>query len=310
MQVAPTPAVPSPHPTTPPPRPPEPELPPPSLSPPPPAKHTYTRAQLLHLKEMLPPSTSHHIIRAAAKQPSFFFNPGLLNRQHIPLKKRGVSNGDVTYDTTADGIPRVTFSQKRPEEILTGHYLGVRKWEPDFRAPEAQEIATARVWVRLPGLPIEYCNEEALGIIAKKFGKPIRIDITIDVETRARSARVCVEIELGKPLCHGFRLERGGDEYRVEYESTHSFCFNCGRVNHLKENCRSDSTGYSSLAIALVLPESGRLVACETDAVCVEVAKRYYGRAGVSHKVILEVLGNMLVSHNLAVTQFCYCTLP
>ncbi|XP_058084802.1 uncharacterized protein LOC131232526 isoform X2 [Magnolia sinica] len=43
--------------------------------------------------------------------------------------------------------------------------------------------------------------------------------------------------------------------------------------------------GYSSLAIALVLPESGHLVACERDAKCLEVAKRYYERAGVSHKV-------------------------
>ncbi|KAG5528196.1 hypothetical protein RHGRI_028962 [Rhododendron griersonianum] len=283
------------HNSTPPQRPPE-ELPLPSLSPPPSqVKHTYTRAQMLHLKEKLPPSTSHRIIRAAAKQ-TFFFNPGLLDRQRIPLEKSGVSNGDVTYDTTADGIPRVTFSQKRLEEIckpwmesalilnllgkgmgwrafccqvgelwafekdykvidvgsrffvirfegredymrvfcggpwaVMGHYLRVRKWEPNFMASEAQEVATARMWVRLPGLPIEYCDEEALGIIAKKFGKHIRIDITIDVETRARSARVCVEIELGKPLCHGFRQERGGDEYRVEYESTHSFCFNCGR---------------------------------------------------------------------------------
>ncbi|XP_008794820.1 O-methyltransferase MdmC-like [Phoenix dactylifera] len=44
-------------------------------------------------------------------------------------------------------------------------------------------------------------------------------------------------------------------------------------------------TGYSSLAIALVLPESGRLVACERDAKCLEIAKKYYERAGVSHKV-------------------------
>ncbi|XP_029124450.2 uncharacterized protein [Elaeis guineensis] len=44
-------------------------------------------------------------------------------------------------------------------------------------------------------------------------------------------------------------------------------------------------TGYSSLAIALVLPESGRLVACERDAKCLEIAKKYYKRAGVSHKV-------------------------
>ncbi|XP_056167316.1 tricin synthase 1-like isoform X2 [Syzygium oleosum] len=44
-------------------------------------------------------------------------------------------------------------------------------------------------------------------------------------------------------------------------------------------------TGYSSLAVALVLPESGCLVACERDAKSLEVAKKYYELAGVSHKV-------------------------
>lgn len=44
-------------------------------------------------------------------------------------------------------------------------------------------------------------------------------------------------------------------------------------------------TGYSSLAIALALPESGCLVACERDAKSLEVAKKYYELAGVSRKV-------------------------
>ncbi|TKY49312.1 Tricin synthase 1 [Spatholobus suberectus] len=48
-------------------------------------------------------------------------------------------------------------------------------------------------------------------------------------------------------------------------------------------------TGYSSLAIALVLPESGRLVACERDAKCLDVAKKYYQLAGVSHKVDVKL---------------------
>ncbi|XP_074326201.1 tricin synthase 1-like [Apium graveolens] len=43
--------------------------------------------------------------------------------------------------------------------------------------------------------------------------------------------------------------------------------------------------GYSSLAVALVLPESGRLVACERDEKALEVEKRYYDQVGVSHKV-------------------------
>ncbi|CAI0470171.1 unnamed protein product [Linum tenue] len=47
-------------------------------------------------------------------------------------------------------------------------------------------------------------------------------------------------------------------------------------------------TGYSSLAVALVLPESGCLVACERDSKSLEVAKRFYEKAGVAHKVIVK----------------------
>ncbi|XP_062196392.1 uncharacterized protein LOC133899420 isoform X1 [Phragmites australis] len=44
-------------------------------------------------------------------------------------------------------------------------------------------------------------------------------------------------------------------------------------------------TGYSSLTVALALPESGRLVACERDERCLKVAKKYYQHAGVAHKI-------------------------
>lgn len=48
--------------------------------------------------------------------------------------------------------------------------------------------------------------------------------------------------------------------------------------------------GYSSLAIALVLPESSRLVACERHAKSLDVAKKYYQLAGVSHKVYVAYM--------------------
>ncbi|KAI4330066.1 hypothetical protein MLD38_028374 [Melastoma candidum] len=44
-------------------------------------------------------------------------------------------------------------------------------------------------------------------------------------------------------------------------------------------------TGYSSLAVGLVLPDSGRLVACDRDLRSLEVAQRYYELAGISHKI-------------------------
>ena len=60
-----------------------------------------------------------------------------------------------------------------------------------------------------------------------------------------------------------------------------------GNALSLFQHCLIFLQGYSSLAVALALPESGRLVACERDERCLEVAKRYYQLAGVAHKVII-----------------------
>jgi predicted O-methyltransferase YrrM len=52
------------------------------------------------------------------------------------------------------------------------------------------------------------------------------------------------------------------------------------------------------LAVALVLPDSACLVACERDAKSLEVAKKYYELAGVSHKVgiIFDAIISLLQS--------------
>ena len=48
-------------------------------------------------------------------------------------------------------------------------------------------------------------------------------------------------------------------------------------------------TGYSSLAVALVLPANGRIVACDVSDIWTNVARRYWAEAGVAEKIDLRL---------------------
>ncbi|CAI0545931.1 unnamed protein product [Linum tenue] len=91
------------------------------------------------------------------------------------------------------------------------------------------------VWVRLPGLPSEFINKEAAERIAGRIGRPIRVDHATQIGERGRFARVCVEVDLSKPLLSQYKIE--GITYYIEYEGLHQICSECGKYGHSKQAC-------------------------------------------------------------------------
>lgn len=96
------------------------------------------------------------------------------------------------------------------------------------------------VWIRFPALPIEYYNSEFLMKIGGTIGRPVKIDHATNFVNRGMFARMCVEIDITKPLISKFKLRRR--VRKIEYEGMHLVCYNCG-IYHTRESCISLAGG-------------------------------------------------------------------
>ena len=87
--------------------------------------------------------------------------------------------------------------------MIADHYLTVRKWCPNFD-PETATTNSILAWIHFPCLPIEYYDEEFLMRVGSHVGKPIKIDANTSDASCGKFARICVELDLQKPLCPSF----------------------------------------------------------------------------------------------------------
>ncbi|XP_075674737.1 uncharacterized protein LOC142643905 [Castanea sativa] len=97
------------------------------------------------------------------------------------------------------------------------------------------KLTSVAVWVRLPELPIEFYDTSVLREIGSAIGPALRIDSYTASETRGGYARLCVHIDLEKPLISSIRV--GRVVQKVLYEGISSLCFCCGKLGHKQESC-------------------------------------------------------------------------
>ena len=87
------------------------------------------------------------------------------------------------------------------------HFLAIMPWELYFKASKAK-LSSVAVWVRLPKLPIEFYNASVLKEIGSVIRPVLRISSYTTSETRGGYARLCVQINLEKPLITSIRVGR------------------------------------------------------------------------------------------------------
>lgn len=124
--------------------------------------------------------------------------------------------------------------------MILDHYLIVKEWYSNFD-PATDSTEKMLVWIRFPALPIEYYNSEFLMKIGGAIDRPVKIDQATNFVNRGMFARMCVEIDITKPLVSKFKLRRR--VRKIEYEGMHLVCFKCGIYGHVKESCKTLDVG-------------------------------------------------------------------
>nr|POF25283.1 hypothetical protein CFP56_48297 [Quercus suber] len=100
---------------------------------------------------------------------------------------------------------------------------------------EVEELCEGLTAVRLHELPMELYETEALKQIGEAMGRVLWIDSHTAIEARGRYARLCIQLDVTKPLIDTILI--GRFERLMVYEGLHKLCFSCGRIEHRKKLC-------------------------------------------------------------------------
>ncbi|ONI13814.1 hypothetical protein PRUPE_4G246900 [Prunus persica] len=115
----------------------------------------------------------------------------------------------------------INFVFTRGPWIIAGQYLVMQKWRPGF-CPATAKITRMAAWIRVSAIQLE-CFDL------------LKIDALTTSQNRGKFARLCVELDLSRPL-EAF-VQINNVWYNVEYEGFPDICYMCGRYGHKREHC-------------------------------------------------------------------------
>ncbi|KAI9126442.1 hypothetical protein K1719_002863 [Acacia pycnantha] len=127
--------------------------------------------------------------------------------------------------------------------VITNAYLSVTHWRPDFD-PKNERIEFVVAWVRFPDLLAPLFDKNFLLNLSNSIGKAIRLDIHAAQRARGKFARICIELDLMKPLVPEFNVD--GQILTVVYESLSLLCNKCSQFSLLHVELGNDEEGMNA----------------------------------------------------------------
>lgn len=90
-------------------------------------------------------------------------------------------------------------------------------------------------WVRMNDLNVEYFKVDFMEKIRNLISNIMKVDPHTMSQARGKFTRVCVELDMSKPLTLFIKVE--GRTYGVVYEGIQLVCFECGFYGHGRDTC-------------------------------------------------------------------------
>ncbi|XP_062100864.1 uncharacterized protein LOC133806792 [Humulus lupulus] len=114
----------------------------------------------------------------------------------------------------------------------------VRPWTTEL--DHMRLVKSVHVWVRLPGLELQYWGTKCLSALVSTLGKPILVDKVTKDRSMMQFARVLVEIDIADEVPKSIQIlnERGQlMEQFVEFEWMPTQCKICKVYGHTESSC-------------------------------------------------------------------------
>lgn len=131
--------------------------------------------------------------------------------------------------------------------FVAGHFLSIRKWEPNFILATSK-LAITIVWIILPPLPTKFYDTTILEQVGNRVGKILKIDTYTPSTIRGRYGRIRVQVPLDIPV--KTKVIIGTHNQELVYEGEGILCTGCGRISHTMRSCKFQSTTHKEYTLA------------------------------------------------------------